>query len=87
MDQTVQEWLVRYLKAIVNHPDEVQVAVRRGQMTVVYDVSVNPSDIGRVKGKRGKVIQALNGLIQFAGHKEKLRHVVEVMDAPQEASH
>ncbi|MGQ9692018.1 MAG: KH domain-containing protein [Thermaceae bacterium] len=57
--------LVDYLvKSLVDHPDQVRVEERKGPDGVVYYVSVDPSDKGRVIGRQGRVIEAIRTLVR-----------------------
>ncbi len=77
---SLSDWLTEYVQGIVEHPESVQVREVRGQVTVVYQVTVNPEDVGRVKGRRGRVVQALCSVVELAGRNERLRHVIDVVD-------
>jgi hypothetical protein len=67
-------------KSIVDEPDEVLVNEVDGGMTVVFEVRVAPSDMGRIIGKRGRVIHAIRSLVQAAAAKQGKRATVEVME-------
>lgn len=57
--------LVEYLaKSVVDHPEKVKVVERRGREGVVYYVSVDPSDKGRIIGRQGQVIEAIRILVR-----------------------
>lgn len=79
----MKQWLERFLKAIVKHPDEVVVSQTEGVRTVVYQVRVAPVDYGRVKGRRGRMINALKTVAALCGRKVRVRHVVELVEQPQ----
>lgn len=66
-------------KALVDHPDEVKVnVVERDQLTV-YELSVHPSDVGKVIGKQGRIAKALRTVVASAAVRESKRVTVEII--------
>jgi uncharacterized protein len=76
----MQEFLEYVVKGLVRHPDEVQIApVERNGMTV-YELRVNPEDVGRVIGKQGVAINAIRSLLLAGSAKKGLRCTVEIVE-------
>lgn len=70
----VTEWLV-------DHPDEVEIAEVEGDRgATVLEVSVHPEDVGKMIGKRGRIIRSLRALARAAGQREGQTFLVEVVD-------
>jgi uncharacterized protein len=66
-------------KALVDHPEDVSVnAVERSQ-EIVYELTVNPADIGKVIGKQGRIAKALRTVVTSAAVKENKRVSVEIV--------
>ncbi len=67
-------------RAIAEHPDavEVQVVERRDEVTLL--VHADQSDMGRLIGKRGRVIQALRQVTRAAGAAEGIKATVDVVE-------
>lgn len=66
---------------LVDDPDAVDIAVeerRSGDVTVV--VHAGPGDVGRLIGKRGRVIQAIRQVARAAAASEGVRASVDVAD-------
>ncbi|MGH8985486.1 MAG: KH domain-containing protein [Acidimicrobiia bacterium] len=57
---------------------EVEVEERRGEVALL--VHANPSDMGRLIGKRGRVIQALRQLVRAAGAADGVKANVDVVE-------
>lgn len=73
--------LLEYLaKAIVDHPDDVQIEVIEGERSVILQLRVNPEDIGKVIGKQGRIAQALRTLVKAAATKQGKNAIVEILD-------
>jgi predicted RNA-binding protein YlqC (UPF0109 family) len=76
------EALEHLVRGIVNHPDDVQVRVRRQQRgrnprfagrSETIEVLVNPEDLGRVIGRAGRTATALRTVLQALSGKEHIR--------------
>ncbi len=67
-------------RAIAEHPDaiEVQLVERRDEVTLL--VHADQSDMGRLIGKRGRVIQALRQVTRAAGAAEGIKATVDVVE-------
>ena len=67
-------------RALVEDPEGIQVDAReqRGQVTLL--VHASPGDMGRLIGKRGRVIQAVRQLARAAAASEGVRATVDVAD-------
>ena len=66
-------------KALVDHPEDVIVNEVEDKRGVTYELSVHPSDIGKVIGKQGRIAKALRTVVTSASVKENKRVSVEIM--------
>ena len=74
--------LVEYVvKSLVDHPDEVSVYEIQGHSGMVLELSVAGSDMGRVIGKSGRVINAIRSLLQVAAAKQGERVSLELLES------
>jgi hypothetical protein len=67
-------------KALVDAPDQVQVAQIDGEQTTVLELRVAAEDLGKVIGKRGRTARAVRTLLGAAGMKQKKRFVLEILE-------
>jgi predicted RNA-binding protein YlqC (UPF0109 family) len=67
-------------RALVDDPELVDVEAHEARGQVTLTVHANPGDIGRLIGKRGRVIQAVRQLARAAAASEGLRATVDVAD-------
>lgn len=73
--------LLDYLaKALVDHPEDVQIEVIEGERSVILQLKVHPEDIGKVIGKQGRIAQALRTLVKAAATKQGKNAIVEILD-------
>lgn len=80
----MKEWLHTYLSAIVADPASLSIEERRGQVTVTYQVRVSEGDVGRVKGRQGRLVLALQSILGLARSERPLRHIIDVRSTAQE---
>jgi uncharacterized protein len=59
----ITEALEHVVRGIVDHPDDVTVQTRKGRSGLIYEVRVNPDDIGRVIGRSGRTATAVRTVI------------------------
>ena len=67
-------------KALVEHPDQVQVNEIAGEHASVIELSTAKEDIGKVIGKRGRNAQAMRTILNAASAKLRKRVVLEIID-------
>jgi uncharacterized protein len=79
MSRRVLEYVVPWL---IDHPEDVKIADVEGerQGDLILELSVHPDDMGKVIGKRGRIIHALRSLARAAGQREGKNITVEVVD-------
>ena len=67
-------------KKLVEHPDDVHVKQIDREEEQVYELRVNPEDMGRVIGKNGSVAKAVRTLIAAAAAKQQVRATLEIVE-------
>ncbi|MCA9947743.1 MAG: KH domain-containing protein [Ardenticatenaceae bacterium] len=73
--------LVEYVvKSLVESPDEVSIDEFDEESATVLELTVAGSDMGRVIGKSGRVINAIRTLAQVAAAKQGKRVSVELVE-------
>ncbi|MCG8541007.1 MAG: KH domain-containing protein [Clostridia bacterium] len=66
-------------KALVDHPEEVQVNEIEGSQSVIIELKVASEDMGKVIGKQGRIAKAIRTVVKAAATKENKRVVVEII--------
>lgn len=66
-------------KALVDHPDEVQVTEIEKDHTRVYQLTVAPGDAGKIIGKQGRIAKAIRTVVAAAALQEDKRVTVDIM--------
>ena len=65
-------------KNLVANPDEVVVVKEENGKHTKLILSVDPSDMGKVIGKQGKIAKAMRNVVKAAAMKEKKTVDVEI---------
>ncbi|MCX6792491.1 MAG: KH domain-containing protein [Candidatus Falkowbacteria bacterium] len=66
-------FLETIVKAIVGHPDKVEVDRTVDEMGVLLTLKIDPEDMGYVIGRRGQTAQAIRTLLKIVGAKNNAR--------------
>ncbi len=82
---TIDQQFVEYIvKTLVSNPDKVEVERNIDEKGVLLTLSVDPSDIGRVIGKRGVTAQAIRVLLRALGTKQDARFNLKIVNTDGE---
>jgi len=65
-------------KAIVDHPEQVEVTEEDLGDQIVLHLRVAEEDMGRVIGKQGRIANALRTLLRVAAARQGTRAVLEI---------
>ncbi len=80
MEVEMKSLVEQIAKALVDSPEEVSVGEVDGERTVVYELRVAKTDIGKVIGKQGKTARAMRTILSAAGTKLGKRCVLEILE-------
>jgi predicted RNA-binding protein YlqC (UPF0109 family) len=82
-----QNLLETILRAIVNHPEQVEVTRHVDEMGVLLSAKLGEGDAGIVIGKEGRAIKAIRSVMNLVGRRSKARVSVRlnVPDLPRNA--
>jgi predicted RNA-binding protein YlqC (UPF0109 family) len=69
----VKELVEILAKALVEHPDQVNVTQSETDKSVHFQLTVAPEDMGKVIGKQGKIANAIRTLVKAAAVKDGRR--------------
>jgi predicted RNA-binding protein YlqC (UPF0109 family) len=73
--------LVRFIaQALVDKPDEVEVREVEGEKTMVLELRVAETDLGKVIGRQGRTARAMRTIVNAAATKLKKRAVLEILE-------
>lgn len=73
--------LIEYIaKALVDHPERVEVKEIAGEKTSIYELRVGPGDLGKVIGKEGRTAKAIRTILTAASVKKGKRVQLEIIE-------
>jgi predicted RNA-binding protein YlqC (UPF0109 family) len=73
----VAEYVTR---SLAEDPDAIDIDVQERRDDVTLLVHANPSDMGRLIGRRGRVVQALRQLVRAAGAAEGVKANIDIVE-------
>ena len=66
-------------KALVDDPESVEVTEKTEGKTIIIEVRVADSDMGKVIGKQGRIAKAIRSVVKAASAKESKKVVVDIV--------
>jgi predicted RNA-binding protein YlqC (UPF0109 family) len=79
-DLEMKEFIRFIARSLVDYPEEVEVRRINGEKTMVFELKVNKSDIGKIIGKSGRTIKAIRALLATTAAKHGQRAVLEILE-------
>ncbi len=72
--------LVEFLaKSLVDNPDQVKISEKTLNDTVILELTVAESDMGKVIGKQGRIAKAIRTVVKAASAKSGKKYTVEII--------
>jgi uncharacterized protein len=79
--ETLMKELVLYLaKALVTHPEEVEVKEIQGETAAILELRVAKDDLGRIIGKQGRTAKSIRTLINAVASRTNRKIVLEIVE-------
>ena len=76
----MKELVEAIAKALVDHPEDVQVKSGEGPQVTVLELRVHPEDLGKVIGRQGRTAKAMRTLLGAAGMKAHKKYTLEILE-------
>ena len=76
----MQGFLEHVVKGLVAHPEEVTVTPVEREGTTIYELRMNPEDVGKVIGRQGMTINAIRSLLLAGSAKQGMRCGLEIIE-------
>jgi hypothetical protein len=68
-----QDFLEYIIKALVDHPEDVNIDRKVDEMGVLLSLKVNPEDMGQIIGRAGATARSIRSLVRIVGLKNHAR--------------
>ena len=75
----MDELVLFIAKSLVDEPDAVKVEMREEDDAFVIELSVDPSDAGKVIGKQGRIAKAIRTIVKAASVDSQKKYVVDIL--------
>jgi predicted RNA-binding protein YlqC (UPF0109 family) len=76
----MQEYLEYVVKGLVQKPDAVTVTPVERAGATVYELRMDPADVGQIIGRQGATINAIRSLLLAGSAKKGVRCSVEIVE-------
>lgn len=73
------ELIETIVKALVDHPEDVNVTETTNNGVMTYQLSVNKEDMGKVIGKQGRIVKSIRTVVYAAGANQNKRIHLEIV--------
>jgi predicted RNA-binding protein YlqC (UPF0109 family) len=78
-DVNFKELVEGIVRVIVEDPSQVQITETEAEGGVLYEIRAAPGDVGRVIGRKGRVINAIRSIVRAAAGRQGKRVRLEVI--------
>ena len=76
----MKELVEEIAKALVDHPEAVQVRAVEGEQVTVLELRVHPEDLGKVIGRQGRTAKSIRTILGAAVMKLRRRFTLEILE-------
>jgi len=78
--EAMKDLLKHIAQALVDHPEQVEVAEIAGKQVTILELKVAKEDMGKVIGRQGQTARAMRTILSAASAKLKTRAVLEILE-------
>jgi len=78
--EDLQEFVETVVKEVVDMPDSLRTTLLESDSTVVVELTVDPSDVGKVIGREGRMAHSIRTLLTGVSTKLGKKAILQVVD-------
>ena len=75
----MKELVETIAKALVEPPDVVEVTEKESGRSILVELKVAPSDMGKVIGKQGRIAKAIRSVVKAASSRDDKKVIVDIL--------
>jgi uncharacterized protein len=75
----MKQLLEHIARALVDHPEKVDVRQIDGERSIILELRVAPEDMGKVIGKQGRIAKSIRTVVNAAAIRADTRVMVEII--------
>jgi predicted RNA-binding protein YlqC (UPF0109 family) len=79
-ENPMKELVEAIARSLVDNPDHVQVRAVEGEQVTVFELRVDPVDLGKVIGRQGRTAKSIRTILGAAGMKLRKRLTLEILE-------
>jgi predicted RNA-binding protein YlqC (UPF0109 family) len=76
----IKTWVETLARDLVDHTGAVSVGSFEDDGVLVFELTVDPSELGRVIGRQGRTVQAMRTLLEAAGARDGQYYELEIVE-------
>jgi uncharacterized protein len=80
LERPMKQLLEEIARAVVDNPQAVTVRSVESSQVTVFELRTDPTDLGKVIGRDGRMAKAIRTILRAAGAKLQKRFLLEIMD-------
>ncbi|HIV23095.1 MAG TPA: KH domain-containing protein [Candidatus Merdiplasma excrementigallinarum] len=66
-------------KSLVDNPEEVVVTEKDNGKSILVELKVAPTDMGKVIGKQGRIAKAIRSVVKAAASRDDKKVIVDIL--------
>ena len=66
-------------KSLVDNPEEVAVTEKDNGKSILVELKVAPTDMGKVIGKQGRIAKAIRSVVKAAASRDDKKVIVDIL--------
>ena len=75
----MKDLIITMTRALVDYPEHVSVSKIEGNQSIVLELSVDKSDLGKIIGRHGQIVRAIRTILTSISERAKKRVVLVVL--------
>jgi uncharacterized protein len=80
MAANIKELLIEITTVLVDKPEAIEIKELQSEQSMIFELRVDQTDLGKVIGKGGRTAQAIRTLLESACGKMKKRCILEILE-------
>ena len=76
----MQAFLDYVVKGLVQHPEAVTITPVEREGTTIYELRLDPQDVGKIIGRQGMTINAIRALLLAGSARKGMRCTLEIVE-------
>ena len=80
MSAQIEQLIHTIVEPLVDHPEELKIELGESEDFMEYNLILHPDDVGRIIGKKGRVIRAIRTIIYSVRNRDEKRARITIVD-------